>query len=180
MEETPPPPQPEPARPSEPGPPPPIEVRAEPVPPGERARVVDVPPPAGSGASSSTPPPMPPPPSSAAQPAWRKTGWAVAVHLIGLIDLGLTSIPGVLASLVVWLIKKDEDPEVDFHGKEAINFQITVLIVFGLGVLFSPCLIGIPVVLAAWLAKLVLMIVAAVKAANGERWRYPATLRLLR
>lgn len=173
-----------PATASAPATPPPVEVRAEPVGPGERGRVVDAPP--ASNASSSNPSGAgTPPPSAGAsasprvEPAWRKQGWAIACHAVGLIDFGVTAVPGLVASLVVWLIKKDEDAEVDFHGKEAINFQITLMIAWGIAAVLTPCVVGIPLLFLLPLVKIVLMIVAAVKAANGERWRYPWTLRVL-
>jgi uncharacterized Tic20 family protein len=123
--------------------------------------------------SSAPPPPFP-------EPAWRKQGWPIACHAVGLVDFGFTAVPGLIASLVVWLIKKDEDPEVDFHGKEAINFQITLMVAWAVGALLTFCVIGIPILVALPFVKIVLMIVAAVKAANGERWRYPWTFRVLR
>ena len=101
-------------------------------------------------------------------------------HAIALVDFGFGFLcVGLIATLVVWLIKKDEDPEVDWHGKEAINFQISLLLWYLAGLVLSCCVIGIPILFALPVVKIVLMIYAAVRAANGERWQYPLTLRLL-
>jgi uncharacterized Tic20 family protein len=172
-----------------PPPPPPIEVRAEPVGPGERGRVVDAPPSssaanggashASSGGAGSTVPPGGGAGASAI-PA-RNHAWAMACHAAALIDFGVTSVPGLIASLVVWLIKKDEDPEVDFHGKEAINFQLNLLVLWVVGLLLLPCFgFGALVWAALAIAKLVLMLIASVRAAEGRRWTYPWIYRVLR
>ena len=180
--------------------PPPIEVRAEPVRPDDRGRVVDLPPP------PSTPPPPPPtpPPASGAYAAGpgpvppagaygaasapprlssaSSHAWAMACHLVGLIDFGFSFLlAGLLGSLVVWLIKKDEDPEVDFHGKEAINFQLNLVFWYLAGFpLLLCCGLGAFIWVVLVPAKIVLMIVAAVRAADGQRWSYPFIYRLLR
>jgi uncharacterized protein len=94
--------------------------------------------------------------------------------------------------MVVWLLKRDEDAFVDHHAKEALNFQLTVLvavlaslvlavpaIIFGaitLGVGFV--LVGL-LVLAAAVAWFVLPIIGTVKASNGEGFRYPLTIRFV-
>jgi uncharacterized protein len=107
----------------------------------------------------------------------------------------LTSVAilGFVAPLVVWLIRKDEDPYTEHHAKEALNFQLTVLLaIVAFTVLLIPGLIigiltlGIGLVLgavavaAATVAWFVLPIIATVKASNGEGYRYPLTIRFVR
>lgn len=103
--------------------------------------------------------------------------WAVIAHLSALVNL--VGIPSVIGPLVVWLIKKDEDPFIDYHGKEALNFNISFMIygiVSALLILVGIGLLLLPIVLIAWL---VLVILAAVRASNGEYYRYPVTIRLV-
>jgi uncharacterized Tic20 family protein len=106
----------------------------------------------------------------------------MACHLVGLIDFGFSFLfLGLIATLVLWLVKKDQDAEVDFHGREALNFQLNVLFWQAAAIpLVACCLIGIPLAIALPFAKVILMIVAAVHAADGERWRYPLIFRVLR
>jgi uncharacterized Tic20 family protein len=99
--------------------------------------------------------------------------------MVGLVDFGTPVLLGLIATLVVWLMKKDQDPEVDYHGKEALNFQISLYLWWFVSLVLSCCVIGIPMLVALPFVKIVLMIIGAVKAANGERWRYPLTLRLI-
>jgi uncharacterized Tic20 family protein len=95
---------------------------------------------------------------------------------------GLIGIPfgNILGPLVLWAIKKDEMPSVNEHGKESINFQISMTIytiVAGLSILIA---IGIVLLPAIILLNLVLVIIAGVKAANGEFYRYPMTIRFIK
>lgn len=86
---------------------------------------------------------------------------------------------GIIGPIIIWAIKKDESEFIDYHGKEAINFQITLYIAAFVSFLLIFVLIGIPLLLLIFLAQFVLPIMAAVSASRGERFRYPLTLRLL-
>jgi len=96
--------------------------------------------------------------------------FGMLAHLLG----AFTSFVG---PLVIWMIKKEESPFVDDQGKEALNFQITVLIGFvGLMVIpFAGCLS--PVI---WIAGLVFSILGCLKANEGIAYRYPFALRLIK
>lgn len=103
--------------------------------------------------------------------------WAVIAHLAALINI--VGIPSVIGPLVVWLLKKEEDPFIDYHGKEALNFNISFMIygiVAGLLILLAIGLVLLPIVLITWV---VLVIIGAVRASNGEYYRYPMTIRLV-
>ena len=98
---------------------------------------------------------------------------AMLAHLLGIVI-------GFLGPLIIWLIKKDEEPFVDDQGKEALNFQITVMIVYLVCGATSCLIIPVFVAMAAWVAVLVLSIMAGMKANEGEAYRYPLTLRLIK
>lgn len=97
-------------------------------------------------------------------------GWAVAAHLTPLLGLSF------VGPLVVWLIKREEDPFVEVHAREAMNFQISVLIY---GIVMAITIIGIVLLLPLGIFVFVAAIVAAIKAANGEPFRYPLSIRLI-
>lgn len=103
--------------------------------------------------------------------------WAVGAHLAGLSSL--VGIPGVIGVLVVWLIKKDEHPLVDEHGKEALNFQISLFIYAAISAVLVLLLVGLLFLLFVAIFGLIMPIIAAVKTSNGEDYRYPLTLRLI-
>lgn len=117
--------------------------------------------------------------------------WAMFAHLSAIVGGVLTSgwagsIGCFIGPLVIWLMKKDEMPFVADQAREALNFNITVAIVFLALLLFGLVTLGIGMVLAVplWLlvgvAWLVLTIIAAVKANQGVAYRYPFTLRLVK
>jgi uncharacterized Tic20 family protein len=106
--------------------------------------------------------------------------WAMACHLIALCGF-VIPFGNVLGPLVLWLIKKDSMPLVDRHGKEALNFQITVLIAAIVSALLMFILIGFVLLIVVGIGALVLTIMAAVKVANGELdYKYPFALRLIK
>ena len=133
-----------------------------------------------------TPPPQPPPevaPAIAPRDADERM-WAMFGHLAAFTAF-ITGLGCVLGPLIVWLVKRETMPFAGDQAKEALNFNISVIIAaIGLWILTVitlgiGLLLTIPLGLALCVAWLVLTIVAAVKANNGEHYRYPFTLRLV-
>src|SRR6266852_3321441 len=71
-------------------------------------------------ADSQAPPPAETGPLPVAQTQDDKT-MGMICHLLGIIL-------GIIGPLIIWLIKKDQSKFVDDQGKEALNFQIVLLI----------------------------------------------------
>ena len=86
----------------------------------------------------------------------------------------------ILGPLVLWAIKKDEMPSVNEHGKESVNFQISMSIYAFIAGLSIFVLIGLVLLPAIIVLNMVLVIIAGVKAANGEFYRYPLTIRFIK
>ncbi|UCD75570.1 MAG: DUF4870 domain-containing protein [Phycisphaerales bacterium] len=105
---------------------------------------------------------------------------AMLCHLAALCQLVGVPFGGILGPLVVWLIKKDQSPFVDDQGKEALNFQITVLIAIVCCIPLIFILIGILLLIIIAIGQLVLLIIAAVNAASGTPYRYPMTFRFIK
>ncbi|MGS2641634.1 DUF4870 domain-containing protein [Streptosporangium sp. LJ11] len=97
---------------------------------------------------------------------------SMLAHLLGL----LTSFVG---PLVLYLAKKDESPYVRDQAAEALNFQLTVLIVYFVSWILAFVLIGFVLMFFLWVASIVMAIVAAVAANRGERYRYPMNIRFV-
>lgn len=139
----------------------PREVEAEPFPgaaPGERVRDANAPPRASSA-----------------------NAWAMACHLCGLLDFGVGFfLLGVLVPLGIWLSQRDLDPYVDAQGKEAVNFQLNLLF-WSIVATLLICFCGLGFLLLAILgaAEVVLVILAAIAAAEGRPWRYPWIVRVI-
>lgn len=97
---------------------------------------------------------------------------AVVTHITGIF---FSIFPG----LIVWLLKKDESPYISAQAREALNFQITLLIAYVVAGVLVFILIGFLLFFLIWLANILFSIMAAVAASKGENYRYPLSLRLI-
>ena len=111
--------------------------------------------------------------------AVQQQNWVTFTHLSALTGLATGGFGFFLGPLVMWLIKKNEMPIVDAAGKEAINFQLTLLIGVLISLLLVLILIGIPMLLAIGVYDVVMVIIAAVQTSNGVVYRYPLTIRFI-
>lgn len=109
--------------------------------------------------------------------------WAMACHLAGLAWLIWWIVPaigGILGPLIVWQVKKDEHSFVDEHGKEAFNFQTSMLIYAVVSAVLCSACIGFVLLPAVMVVDIVFAILAAVRAGNGQTYRYPLTIRFVK
>src|SRR4249919_885511 len=116
--------------------------------------------------------------------------WAMFAHLSAIAGAIVTSGVGgwgtFLGPLIIWLMKKESMPFVEDQAKEALNYNITIAIVFlALWVLvFITIGIGLVIAVPAWIvigiAWLVFTIIAAVKSNEGTAYRYPFSWRLVK
>ncbi len=125
----------------------------------------------------STVPPSPQPTPSEPQsqlPSTDSRNLALLCHLLGIFT-------GFVGPLIIWLIKKDQDPFVDDQGKEALNFQITMVIAT-LCCLITLCIppILVLLVLLMTIFRFIFCIIATVQSSQGKRYRYPICIRLVK
>lgn len=92
----------------------------------------------------------------------------------------ILGILGIVPSLIIWLVFKDRGTKTNALGKEALNFQITMLIAETVGYALLITFVGALLIAAAWVLRLVFSIVAFTKVQAGEDYRYPVTLRLIK
>ena len=98
---------------------------------------------------------------------------AMLAHLLGIFTF-------FVGALILWIIKKDESSFVGENAREALNFQITVMIAFLAAKLLMWILIGFALVPLIYIANLVLCILGAVAASKGQLYRYPFAIRLVK
>ncbi len=112
-------------------------------------------------------------------PSAEERNWAVIAHLSAFAACVVPAFGAVLGPLAVWLLKKDQLPFVNDQAREALNFQITVLLAAVACWILAFVLIGFVLFGLLALADLIFIIIAAVKASEGVAYRYPFCLRLI-
>jgi uncharacterized Tic20 family protein len=101
------------------------------------------------------------------------TNMAMLCHILAIFT-------GFLGPLIIWLIKKDDSPYVDRQGKEALNFQLTVLIAWVASGLLTFVCVGFILMPIVAIVDLVFCILAAVKSSRGEEYLYPISIRFVK
>jgi uncharacterized protein len=105
--------------------------------------------------------------------------WCVMCHLSALAGFVIPGAGHILGPLIVWLVKRGESAEIDAHGKEALNFQISMLIYNVVAGILCLLLIGFALLAVLHVLNVVFVIIAALRASEGQMYRYPLTLRLV-
>lgn len=123
--------------------------------------------------------PVPPPPVGGS-PTAEERQWAMFAHLSALLGLVTAGWACFLGPLVIWLVKKDTMPFVNDQAKEALNFNITVMIAGAICWILVFVLIGFVLLWALAIVWIVFTIIAAIKANEGVAYRYPFALRLIK
>lgn len=95
----------------------------------------------------------------------------------------ITHLGGILFSfipaLVVWLLKKNDSEFIAAQAREALNFQITLLLAQFVAYVLVFILVGFLLLGLIWLFNIIFCIIAAISSSKGEYYRYPLTLRLI-
>lgn len=107
-----------------------------------------------------------------------KTQYLALMHIsqfAGMITGGL----GFVLPLLMWLMVRDKDAEIDEHGKKIINWSISMFIYFFIAVLFSIVLIGVPFLLLLFVVSFIFPIIGAIRATHGELYQYPFTINFI-
>lgn len=110
--------------------------------------------------------------------------WAAATHAAAIAVIALPPVGGFLGPLLVWFLKRESSHFIDAHGRESINFQLTMLlagVVLGAaGFVLSFVCLGFVIMALGLLLTMVIVVavvVATVRALNGEPYRYPLSIR---
>jgi uncharacterized Tic20 family protein len=104
---------------------------------------------------------------------------AMAVHLAALIAWVGVPFGHIIGPLVVWLTQKDKSAFIDLHGRESLNFQLSITLYSVIAFVLCLFFIGFMLLLAIFVAHLTLSIIAAMRANEGLPYRYPMTIRFL-
>ncbi len=137
------------------------------------------------------PPPAPPPPAGSwpgANPLGYGPRGPSDDHLWALMSYLLTFVVGILAPLIIYLIKMKESGYVRYHAAQSLNMAITgtiysfavviIGIVLGIATHGYALILIVPLFIAYVIAHLVYLILACIAANRGEAYRVPAVLAL--
>jgi uncharacterized protein len=106
--------------------------------------------------------------------------WNVLCHATALAGFFVPWAGHILGPLIVWLAKRNDSPEIDEHGKESLNFQISMLIYNVIAGVLCLVLIGFVILAILHILNLVLVIIGSIKASEGKFYRYPLAIRLIK
>jgi len=106
--------------------------------------------------------------------------WNVLCHATALAGFFVPWAGHILGPLIVWLVKRNDSPEIDQHGKESLNFQISMLIYNVIAGVLCLVLIGFVILAILHILNLVLVIIASIQASQGKFYRYPLAIRLIK
>src|SRR5712671_4657465 len=105
--------------------------------------------------------------------------WCIRAHATALVGFLVPVAGHIVGPLIVWLAKRQDSPEIDAHGKESMNFQISMLIWNVIAGILCLVLIGIPILILRHILNIIFVIVASIQASEGKLYRYPLAIRLI-
>ena len=105
--------------------------------------------------------------------------WNVLCHASALLGFFFPWAGHIIAPLIVWLVKRGDSPEIDAHGKESINFQLSMLVYSVISAILCLILIGFVLLAILHIVNVVLVIIASIRASEGKFYHYPITIRFL-
>jgi uncharacterized protein len=106
--------------------------------------------------------------------------WAMVAHLSAFGGVIVPVIGSILGPFLVWQIKGKEHPFVSDQAKEALNFQISMGIYFVVSSVLVIVLIGLLLLPLLAVVEFIFILVAAFRANQGERYKYPLTIRFIK
>lgn len=105
--------------------------------------------------------------------------WALIMHL-SLLAGFLVPLAGLVAPIVIYLIKKEALPGLVAHGHVIFNWIISVVVYVIIGGILTIVLIGVPILIALAIVAVIFPIVGAIKASDGLVWRYPLSIQVFK
>ncbi|MEN8194526.1 MAG: helix-turn-helix domain-containing protein [Bacteroidota bacterium] len=99
--------------------------------------------------------------------------WLVTLHLSNFFCI-------VVIPLVIWIMKKEEDPEIDRQGRDVINFQLSMMLYLFASAILVFVLIGIVFLLVLGGYITIITIINTMKVISENDYKYPLTIRFIK
>lgn len=136
-------------------------------------------PPPGQASGAQQTPPDVPPDQAALDKQKDERMWGMFCHVAALSWFVGIPFGWVIGPLIVWLIKKNDSPFIDQQGKNAINFQISMTIYYTIAGLLCLIVVGFLLLPALAIFGFIVVLIAAIKASDGETYQYPLSFKFL-
>ncbi len=104
--------------------------------------------------------------------------YAMLIHLSGFLSYLLGPL-AIVVTLALWLARKDESPFINDHGREAMNYSISIWLYAAMATMLTVILVGCFILPALIVFDIIVVIMAAVAASGGRYYRYPITIRFI-
>lgn len=101
--------------------------------------------------------------------------WSMLCHLSAFAGF-FFPFGGIIGPLICWLSRRDESEWININGRNAMNFQLSILLYMVLAVPLIFIIVGIPILVALGILKVVCIIIASIKAPKGVLFRYPLSI----
>ncbi len=105
--------------------------------------------------------------------------WAMFTHLSILVGL-IVPVLGLVVPLLIWQFKKNDYPTLDSHGKNVMNWIISLILYLIISTILVFIVIGVFMLVFFAVISVIFPIIGAIKANNGEVWRYPMSIRFIK
>lgn len=106
--------------------------------------------------------------------------WCILAHASALAGFIVPWAGHIVGPLIIWLAKRADSPEIDAHGKESLNFQLSMLIYNVVAGILCLLLIGFAILFLLHILNVIFVIVASIQASDGKLYRYPIAIRLIK
>ncbi len=104
--------------------------------------------------------------------------WCMLMHLSQLLNFAGGA--GVVIPVVMWVVSKEKNPDADRHGVAILNWLITLVVFLVISGILTLVMVGFLGLLVFGILSFVFPIIGAIKAANGEFWEYPMSIRFIK
>ncbi len=101
--------------------------------------------------------------------------WSMLCHLSAFAGF-FFPFGGIIGPLICWLSRRDESEWINVNGRNSLNFQLSILLYMVLAIPLVFIVVGIPILVALGILKVVCIIIASIKAPKGELFRYPLSI----
>ncbi len=108
----------------------------------------------------------------------KERNWSMICHLSAFASY-FFPFGGIIGPLICWFSKRDESVWINLNGRNALNFNLSILLYSVLAIPLCFIIIGIPIILALATLKVICIIIASIKASKGQLFRYPLTIPFL-